>query len=96
MLPTFHRVSATVSIAEMKHYDQVEEESVYLAYTFRLWSLARGSQDRNSSMTNLEAEADSGAMARCCLLGCLAYLPIEPRTITTGTEPPMRGWALLH
>jgi hypothetical protein len=56
---------------------QIEEESVYSAYTSTLLFITKGSQNWNSS--NQEAEDDAEAMEGCYLLAGSACFLIEPK-----------------
>jgi hypothetical protein len=70
-----------VIIAVMKQHGQsnVGKEKVNLAYVFISVFITEGSQVRNKSEQgrNPEAEADVGAMEKCCLLDSLSPL-VQP------------------
>lgn len=75
---------------------QVDKEKVYLAYTSTLYSIIKGSQNRNSNERNLEPQANAEAIAKCCLLACSICFLIETRTTNPREDANYNRLGPLH
>ena len=63
-----------VSIAAMKHHDQVGEEQVYLAYTSISLFNTEGRQDRDSNRAGTWRQELMQRPWGCCSLACSSWL----------------------
>jgi hypothetical protein len=78
---------------------QVEDERVYLAYTFTSLFIAKGNQDRNSGQNpggQCWCRGHGGVLLTGLLQGFLSLLSYRTQDHSSGMAPPTMGCALRH